>query len=128
MMPIASVASTQLALLKTRASHGSSGAERSERSAIARTKNAMGTTIRFANKEIGVNRWKYHRISGSEPAHAARETLLPRHSQSKLECIQRRGPRTRVRGKKGSGARQCCKNAERGSASNMMATTTAKES
>ena len=95
---------------------------------MARTKNAMGTTTRFANNEIGVTRWKYHRINGSEPAQAARETLLPRHSQSKLVCIQRRGPRTRVRGKKGSGALQCCKNVERGSASNIMAPTTAKES
>src|ERR1700730_414149 len=127
-MPITSVASAQLALLKMRASHGSSGVERSERSAMARTKNAMGTTTRFASREIGVTRWKYHRISGSEPAQAARDTLLPRQSQSKLECIQRLGPRTRVRGKKGSGAAQCCKNVERGSVSNMMAPTTAKES
>src|SRR6266498_5241476 len=96
------------------ATHGSSGVARSERSAMAITKNAMGTTTRFANNEIGVTRWKYHRTSGSEPAQAARETLLPRQSQSKPTCIQRRGPRTRERGKKGSGALQSCKNPERG--------------
>src|SRR6266567_4854034 len=127
-MPITNVASAQLALLKTTASQGSNGVERRERSAMARTKNAMGTTTRFANNEIGVTRWKYHRINGSDPAQAARETLLPRQSQSKLVCIHRRGSRTRVRGKKGSGALQCSKSVERGSASNMIALTTAKES
>src|SRR5207244_11154932 len=86
-----SVASAQLALLKMTVSHGNRGADTSERSAMAITKNAMGTTTRFANNEIGVTRWKYHRISGSEPAQAARETLLPRQSQSKPACIQRRG-------------------------------------
>src|SRR5437867_10322902 len=127
-MPITNVASAQLALLKTTASQGNNGVERRERSAMARTKNAIGTTTRFANNEIGVTRWKYHRISGSEPAQAVRETLLPRQSQSEAACIQRRGPRTRERGKKGSGVLQCCKNTERGSASNIMAPTTAKES
>src|ERR1700730_12100938 len=127
-MPITSVASAQLALLKTTVSHGSTGAERSERSAMARTKNAMGTTTRFANNEIGVTRWKYHRINGSEPAQAARETLLPRQSQSKLPWTQRRGPCTRLRGKKGAGALECSRNVERGPASTIMAATTAKES
>src|SRR5438067_12473140 len=127
-MPITSVASAQLALLKTTASQGSNGVARMERSAIARTKNAIGTTTRFANNEIGVTRWKYHRMNGSEPAQAASETLLPRHTQSKAECIQCRSPRTSVRGKKGSGALQRCNNLQIGSATNTIAPTTANES
>src|SRR5262249_61150369 len=101
-MPITSVASAQLALLKTTASQGNNGVARRERSAMARTKNAIGTTTRFANNEIGVTRWKYHRINGSDPAHAARETLPARNSQSKLPWIKRLGPRMSARGKKGS--------------------------
>ena len=56
-MLMTSVASVQLALLKTRATHGRSGVVISDRSATARTKNAIGTTTRFASKEIGVTRW-----------------------------------------------------------------------
>ena len=119
------MASDQLALLKITASHGKSGVERS---AIARTKNAMGTTTRFANNEIGVTRWKYHRINGSEPAQAARETAAPPQSHSYPECIQRRGPRSKAGGRKGSGAVQRRENANNGSASKTIAPTTAKES
>src|SRR5437016_713401 len=114
-MPITNVASVQLALLKTTASQGSNGVERRERSAMARTKNAIGTTTRFANNEIGVTRWKYHRINGSDPVHAARETLPARNSQSKLACIKRRGPRTSTRGKKGSATLQRSNDRQRGS-------------
>ena len=127
-MPITSVASAQLALLKTTANQGTNGVARRERRAMARTKNAIGTTTRFANNEIGVTRWKYHRINGSDPAHAARETLPARNSQSKLACIKRRGPRTSTRGRKGSAALQRSNDRQRGSANNTMAPTTAKES
>src|SRR5436305_15295500 len=102
-MPITSVASVQLALLKTRATHGRSGVVVSDRSATARTKNAIGTTTRFASKEIGVTRWKYQRISGNEPIHAASETDAPPQNHSQLECIHRRGPSTRLCGRKTSG-------------------------
>src|SRR4029434_6625714 len=78
-MPMTSVASVQLALLKMRATHGNSGVVISERSATARTKNAIGTTTRFAMKEIGVTRWKYQRINGNEPIHAASDTDAPPH-------------------------------------------------
>src|SRR5213083_3036261 len=54
------VASVQLALLKTRATHGSSGVVISDRSATARTKNAIGTTTRFGGRKGSgaANRWK----------------------------------------------------------------------
>src|SRR6201982_3400295 len=110
------------------ASHGSTGAERSESSAMARTKNAMGTTTRFASNEIGVTRWKYQRINGSEPAQAASDTDAPRDSNSYPECSQRRGPRSKLRGRNGSTAIQRCKNLKNGSANNTIAPTTAKES
>src|SRR5690349_17086294 len=110
------------------ASHGSSGVERSERSATARTRNAMGTTTRIANNEMGVTRWKYHRTNGSEPAQAARETEAPPKSHSYPECIQRRGPRSKEGGRKGSGAVQRRENVNNGSASKTIAPTTAKES
>ena len=45
---------SQFALLKIIASPGSSGVERRDKSAIARMKKAIGTTIKFATKEIGV--------------------------------------------------------------------------
>src|SRR6266540_6711581 len=127
-MPITSVASAQLALIKMTATHGSSGAERSERSAMARTKNAMGTTTRFASNEIGVTRWKYHRINGSEQAQAASDTDAQWPSHSYPECSQRRGPRSKLRGRNGSTATQRCQNPKNGSANNTMAPTTAKES
>src|SRR5206468_3232752 len=127
-MPMTSVASAQLALLKTTATHGSSGVAKSERSATASTKNAIGTTTRFANKEIGVTRWKYQRISGNEPSHAASETEAPAQSHSYPECTHLRGPRSRLRGKKGSGAPRRCKILKNGSANNTIAPTTAKES
>src|SRR6266478_7437637 len=127
-MPITSVASAQLALLKTRASHSSSGVERNERSAMARTKNAMGTTTRFASKEIGVTRWKYQRMNGNEPAQAASDTDAPWQSHSYPECSQRRGPRSKLRGRNGSTATQRCKNPKNGSANNTIAPTTAKDS
>src|ERR1700747_1909622 len=103
-MPMTSAASVQLALLKTRAIHGTSGVVISDKSAMARTKNAIGTTTRFASKEIGVIRWKYKRINGNEPIHAASETDTPPQSHSYVACIHRRGPCTRVCGRKGSGA------------------------
>src|SRR5437879_13825622 len=94
---------------------------------MARTKNAIGTTTRFANNEIGVTRWKYHRINGSDPIHAARETLPARNSQSKLACIKHRGPRTSTRGKKGSATLQRSNDRRRGSANNTMTQATAKD-
>src|SRR4029450_14092861 len=108
-MPMTSVASVQLALLKTRATHGSNGVVISDRRATARTKNAIGTTTRFASKEIGVTRWKYQRMNGNEPIHAASETAAPPQSHSSLECIHRRGPRNRLFGRKGSGASRSSK-------------------
>src|ERR1051326_9278389 len=101
-------------------SQGSSGAERSESSAIARTKNAIGTTTRFASSEIGVTKWKYHRINGSEPAHAARDTEPPWKSHSYPECSQRCGPRSKLRGRKGSDHHQRCQKAQIGWASKTM--------
>src|SRR6516164_8267603 len=71
-MPMTRVASAQLALLKTTATHGSRGVVINDRSATARTKNAMGTTTRFASKDSGVTKWKYQRINGNEPIHAAK--------------------------------------------------------
>src|SRR5262245_60079633 len=127
-MPITSVTSVQLALLKIRATHGSSGVVISDRRAIARTKNAIGTTTRFASKEIGVTRWKYQRINGNEPIHAASETDAPPQSQSQLECIHRRGPLTRLCGRKGSGAARRWKILKNGSAKSTIAPTTAKKS
>src|SRR6266480_2237945 len=53
-LPMTSCAKSQLALLKITATPGRNGAERRERSAIARMKKAIGTTIKFATKEIGV--------------------------------------------------------------------------
>src|SRR5213596_2107118 len=67
-------------------------------------------------------------MNGSEPIHAASDTDAPRQSHSKLECIQRRGPRSKVRGKKGSGAAQRCKSRKSGSANKTIAPTTANES
>src|SRR5215813_1265083 len=127
-MPITSVASVQLALLKTTATHGRSGVVTNDRSATARTKNAIGTTTRFASKDIGVTRWKYQRMSGNEPSHAASETEAPPQSQSYPECTHRRGPRSRPCGKKGSVAPRRCKILKNGSANNTIAPTTAKES
>src|SRR5262245_46926140 len=127
-MPMTSVASVQLALLKTIATHGRSGVVISDRSATARTKNAIGTTTRFASKEIGVTRWKYQRINGNEPIHAASDTDAPPKSHSQVACIHRRGPRTRLCGRKGSGAARRWKNLKNGSASSTIAPTTAKES
>src|ERR1700746_3127432 len=127
-MPMTSVASVQLALLKPIATHGTSGVVSSERSATARTKNAIGTTTRFASKEIGVTRWKYQRMSGNEPIHAASETEAPPQSQSYPECSHRRGPRSRLCGRKGSVAPRRCKILKNGSANNTIAPTTAKES
>ena len=46
----------RFALLKIRETQGSNGAETMETSAIARMKNAIGTTTRFANNEIGVTK------------------------------------------------------------------------
>src|ERR1700745_3165338 len=97
-MPMTSVASVQLALLKEIAPHGTSGVVSSERSATARTKNAIGTTTRFASKEIGVTRWKYQRMSGNEPIHAASETEAPPQSQSYPERRYPRGPPRRLSG------------------------------
>src|SRR5437773_12244085 len=85
----------------------------------------MGRTTRFANNEIGVTRWKYHRINGSEPAQAARETAAPPQSHSYPECIQRRGPRSKAGGRKGSAAVQRRENANNGSAGKTLAPTTA---
>src|SRR2546425_13179178 len=65
-MPITNVASAQLALLKTTASQGSNGVKRRERSAMARTKNAIGTTTRFANNEIGVTRLFFNKTTTTE--------------------------------------------------------------
>src|ERR1043166_2905272 len=127
-MPMTSVASIQLALLKTIATHGSSGVDKSERSATAMTKNAIGTTTRFASKEIGVTRWKDQKMSGNEPSHAASETEAPPQSHSYPECTHRRGPRSRVCGRKGSGAPRRCKTLKNGSVNNTIAPTTAKES
>src|SRR5215472_10201247 len=127
-MPMTSVASAQLALLKTTATHGSSGVATSESSATARTKNAIGTTTRFASKDIGVTRWKYQRMSGNEPIHAASETEAPPQSQSYPECTHRRGPRSRLCGRKGSVAPRRCRILKNGFASNTIAPTTAKES
>src|SRR5215813_634032 len=127
-IPKTSFAKSQLALLKITASPVRSGVERRERSAIARMKKAIGTTIRFANKEIGVTRWKYQRTSANDPIHAATDTPVPSQSHVKEACIPRRGPRSRLRGRNGSGEVQRCKNLETGSANNMMAPTTAKES
>src|SRR5215471_11066250 len=127
-MPMTSVASVQLALLKIRASHGNSGVVISERSATARTKNAIGTTTRFASKEIGVTKWKYQRINGNEPIHAASDTDAAPQTHSWLEWIQRRGPRTKLCGRKGSGAACRWKSLKNGSANSTIAPTTAKES
>src|SRR5437667_10497960 len=67
-------------------------------------------------------------MNGSEPIHAASDTDAPRQSHSKLECIQRRGPRSKVRGKKGSGAAQRCKSRKSGAANKTIAPATANES
>src|SRR6266487_2098224 len=67
-------------------------------------------------------------MNGNEPIQAASETEAPRKSHSKAACIRRFGPRNKLRGKKGSGAPQRCKNPKRGSANNMIAPTTANES
>src|SRR5437016_8077759 len=67
-------------------------------------------------------------MNGNEPIQAARETEAPRKSHSRRACIRRFGPRNKLRGKKGSGAPQRCKNPKRGSANNMIAPTTANES
>src|ERR1700748_3977 len=114
-MPMTSVASDQFALLKIRASDGRSGVVINDRSAMARTKNAIGTTTRFASKEIGVTRWKYQRINGNEPIHAASETDTPPQSHSYAACIHRRGPRTRLCGRKGSRAARRRKSLKNGS-------------
>src|SRR5262245_43601336 len=127
-MPITSVASVQLALLKTIATHGRSGVAISDKSATARTKNAIGTTTRFASKEIGVIRWKYQRTSGNEPIHAASDTDAPPQNHLWASCIHRRGPRTRLCGRKGSGAARRWKSLNNGSANSTIAPTTAKES
>src|SRR5439155_23701940 len=127
-MPITNVASAQLALLKTTASQGSNGVERRESSAMARTKNAIGTTTRFASNEIGVTRWKYQRMSGREPVQAASDTDAPWQSNSYPECSQRRGPRSKLFGRNGSTATQRCNNPKNGSANNTIAPTTAKDS
>src|SRR5262249_39073357 len=127
-MSMTSVARVQLALLKTRATHGRSGVVISDRSATARTKNAIGTTTRFARKEMGVTRGKYHRMSGNEPIHAASETDAPPQSHSYPDCIQRRGPRTRLCGRNGSAAPRRWKNLKNGSANKTIAPTTANES
>src|SRR5215470_7719717 len=123
-----SVASAQLALLKTTATHGSSGVAKNERSATARTKNAIGTTTRLASKDIGATRWKYQRMSGNEPIPAASETEAPPQSQSYPECTHRRGPRSRLCGRNGSVAARRCKTLKKGSTNNTIAPTTAKES
>src|SRR5437870_4136282 len=67
-------------------------------------------------------------MNGNEPIKADRETAAQRESHSRRACIRRFGPRNKLRGKKGSGAPQRCKNPKRGSANNMIAPTTAKES
>src|SRR5262245_3426460 len=126
-MPMTSVASVQLALLKIRATHGS-GVVASDRRATARTKDAIGTTTRFASKEIGVTRWKYQRTNGNEPIHAASETDALAQSHSYVACIHRRGPRTRLCGRKGSGAARRWKILKNGFVSSTIAPTTAKES
>src|SRR5205085_8470993 len=127
-MAMTNCAKSQLALLKITPSAGRSGVESRERSATARMKNAIGTTIKFATKEIGVTMLKYQSTKGNEPSHAARETPAPPQSQSKPVCNQRRGPCSKLRGRKGSGAVQRCKNPANGSANSMMAPTTANES
>src|SRR5439155_25501332 len=67
-------------------------------------------------------------MNGNEPIQAARETEAPRKSHSRPACIRRFGPRNKLRGKKGSGAPQRCKNPKRGSANNMIVPTIANES
>src|SRR6266581_9429223 len=67
-------------------------------------------------------------MNGNEPIQAASETEAPRQSHSKPRCAKSLGPCNKLRGKKGSGAPQRCKNPKRGSANNMIAPTTAKES
>src|SRR5438105_13399718 len=115
-------------LLKISASVGRGGVERRERSAIARIKIEIGPRVKFAAKEIGVTIQEYPGTSGNDPTHAARETPVARQTHSKATCIRSRGPRNRLRGRKGSGAVQRCKNSANGSANNIMAPTTAKES
>src|SRR5439155_8349106 len=67
-------------------------------------------------------------MNGNEPIQAASETEAPRHSHSKPSCAKRLGPCNKLRGKKGPGAPHRCKNPKRGSANNMIAPTTGKES
>src|SRR5204863_7159616 len=70
----------------------------------------------------------YQSTNGSEPSQAASETEAPRHNHSNARRMKWRGPRSKDRGKKGSGAPQRRKTPKSGSANRMIAPTTEKES